>query len=217
MKNTHQTSSWKVPIYKITNRVNRILHQLFENINPSQKEIWELQYVKGDWDYLKNLEQLGHYSIIIGYYYELKRGDSILDVGCGEGIIQEKIGEDNYLRYIGIDISDNAIKQAMKKNSDITRFLTSDALSYETNLTFDVIIFNEILYYFSREKITELLKKYDKILDNDGIIIVSMYLNEENELIWKLIQTYFALIDETKITNKNGASWKCKVFRKVNE
>ncbi len=213
MKKRRQISVGKIALYKVTNRFNKILQNIFEKINPTQKEIWELQYLKGDWDFLKNIEQLGLYSIIVGYVNELKKDGTILDVGCGEGVLQEKIGENNYSKYIGIDISANAINKALKKSSDKTQFLVADALNYEPNQKFGVIIFNEILYYFSEKQIIDILKKYENYLEKDGIIIVSMYQNEANETIWNLLQSFFILMDETKIINKNGTAWKCKVFK----
>src|SRR5690348_2798439 len=51
----------------------------------SQKQ-WEAEYQNGRWEYMKNLEELARYSIIVGYVDYLKKGGAILDVGCGEGI-----------------------------------------------------------------------------------------------------------------------------------
>ncbi|MHA1696613.1 MAG: class I SAM-dependent methyltransferase, partial [Candidatus Helarchaeota archaeon] len=187
MKKRSQISAWKYAVYQITNRFNRLLRNILEKINLPQKEIWELQYLKGDWNYLKNFEQLARYSMIVGYINELKKGGAILDVGCGEGVLQEKIGEMNYSKYVGIDISDHVINKALKKNNEKTIFQVADTLTYEPDQKFDVIVFNEILYYFSKKQILELLKKYQNFLKKEGIIIVSMYQNEENETIWNLI------------------------------
>ncbi|MHA1725188.1 MAG: hypothetical protein ACTSXH_10160, partial [Promethearchaeota archaeon] len=68
-----------------------------------------------------------------------------------------------------------------------------------------------------KKQILELLKKYQNFLKKEGIIIVSMYQNEENETIWNLIQSTFILLDETKVIKRKGAAWKCKVFQSPNK
>ena len=85
-------------------------------------------------------------------------------MGCGEGIIQEKIGTFNYNKYLGIDISDEAIKKGMNKKNEKTFFQLVDIFNFNTNETFDVIIFNEILYYIDKNKILGLMKQYEKFL-----------------------------------------------------
>ena len=64
------------------------------------KEVWESQYLNGDWIYLRQLEQLARYSVIVGYRQYFKHGCSILDVGCGEGILQEKLSAHGYSGHI---------------------------------------------------------------------------------------------------------------------
>ncbi len=115
---------------------------------PTSKEVWEKQYSKGQWDYLYQLEELAHYSIILGYIRNLKTGGSILDIGCGKGILQERLALYGYSKYVGIDISDNAIRQASCKANDKTTFIASDATRYSPTEAFDAIVFNEVLYYF---------------------------------------------------------------------
>src|SRR5438876_6993820 len=79
---------------------------------PRLAEEWDSQYEKGHWEYMKCLEEVGRYSLIAGYIHYLKPGGSILDVGCGEGILQQRLNLDGISKYVGIDISKVAIDAA---------------------------------------------------------------------------------------------------------
>jgi hypothetical protein len=76
------------------------------------QEQWEQEYREGCWSYLQNARELAHYSMIIGYYTHYRPGGSLLDVGCGEGVLQRRLRALGYARYLGIDSSEEAIARA---------------------------------------------------------------------------------------------------------
>ncbi|HEY2662863.1 MAG TPA: hypothetical protein VGI47_00885 [Candidatus Binataceae bacterium] len=57
---------------------------------------WEKEYASGQWSYMKGVDDLARYSLIVGYYDFFKAGGSILDLGCGEGILQQKLAGCGY-------------------------------------------------------------------------------------------------------------------------
>jgi 2-polyprenyl-3-methyl-5-hydroxy-6-metoxy-1,4-benzoquinol methylase len=97
---------------------------------------------------MRDLDELPRYSIIAGYLQYLKPGGSVLDVGCGEGLLQQRLGLSGYSKYVGIDISETAINEASSRQDEKTSFICADAVTYTPNELFDVIVFNEALYYF---------------------------------------------------------------------
>ena len=80
-----------------------------EEVPPQAR--WEREYASGRWSYLGGVDELAHYSVIVGYYAFLKPGGSVLDVGCGEGILQTRLSPHGYCRYLGIDFAAGAIHQ----------------------------------------------------------------------------------------------------------
>jgi len=103
---------------------------------------WDEQFKEGRWDYLRSLQQAPHYGVIAGYVVE-GQGESVLDVGCGIGLLSEYL----YGKiYMGIDHSKEAIKTA-EKAFERRRFHVTDADTYEPEEYFDYVIFNESLYY----------------------------------------------------------------------
>jgi 2-polyprenyl-3-methyl-5-hydroxy-6-metoxy-1,4-benzoquinol methylase len=175
------------------------------------KEEWETQYENGEWRFLTNIEELGHYSIIQGYLLYYEKTKSILDVGCGEGVLQQRLSKVGYQRYFGIDLSEQAIRIARINENVTTRFMQVRAENFKTEEKYDAIIFNEILYY-SEDPIS-LLQKYEHYLSEDGIIIISMCVHRRSTRIWKTLSSKYSFLDDTKIHNKTGNKWICKCFR----
>jgi len=211
-KKSKKSSNWKLIIFTILIKIQMLLKQIVDRFNPLIKVFWETQYLNGDWDHLNKLEHVPLYSVLAGYFQFFKQGGSILDVGCGEGIFQERIGLNSYSKYVGIDISNEAIKSASYKEDEKTYFKRIDVNNFETTETFDIIVFSEILYYLGYTIIPKFMKKYESFLKKDGMFIISMMDNPNTNEIWRTLESMYPLIDKTEISNKSGHSWTCKVF-----
>jgi 2-polyprenyl-3-methyl-5-hydroxy-6-metoxy-1,4-benzoquinol methylase len=172
---------------------------------------WDCQYENGNWGYMHQLQELARYSVIAGYFQHLKPGGSILDIGCGEGILQQRLAGQFYSHYFGIDISGVAIEKATIRGNENTFFIEADAEHYLPSESFDAIIFNEILYYISNP--ISLLKRYESFLKSDGVYIISMFHDLRNAMIWRRLPNLYFLIDEVKVSNKSGVSWVCRVVK----
>jgi len=176
------------------------------------KEEWEAEYSGGQWDRLRSVEELAHYSVIAGYYHYFKQGGSILDVGCGEGILHESLSPYNYSRYVGIDISEEAIRRGARKQDERTSFIRADVDNYTPDESFDTIIFSETLYYF--ENPGGIMKKYASFLNKSGIFIISVYgKRERNMLVWKMIEKVCVVVDEVRVYHHSGKFWVIKVVK----
>lgn len=174
------------------------------------EEEWETHYSSERWEFLKEVGQLAHYSVIVGYCCYFKQPGTILDIGCGEGILQEKLRPYKYSRYVGVDISTEAIHLAPNKQDERTLFVRADASRYIPNERFNIIIFNECLYYFKDP--LSVMRRYANFLEENGLLIVSMYVTERTKCIWKILEKSYTPDDEVRVTNKSGVSWIIKVF-----
>ena len=206
-------SIWKGGLYKILIKIKKILNMAIYTLYPSDQASWDSQYVRGAWDHMKDLNQLGRYSIIVGYLKMLKPGGSILDIGCGDGLVLEQLDSNDYSKYVGFDISAEAIRRVLKKAGENVEFIRNDMQTYDTSEVFDVIIFNESLYYVGDSKILGILQKYKHYLKEDGISIISIFQHRRSNNIWKVANSVFTPIDGTKIINKNEKTWIIKVFK----
>ena len=174
---------------------------------------WEQDYSEGKWQYLDNVRQLGHYSLIIGYYMYYRPHSSVLDVGCGHGVLQRRLRALGYARYVGVDTSQHAIDQAKTERDDQTAFCCADAESYVPQETFDVIIFNEVVYYFSAP--IDAVARLAQSLNPGGIVIISMVQKEGSRVIWRSLDRVVRAADAVRVINQDRAIWDIKVFPKA--
>lgn len=136
-------------------------------------------------------------------------GHAVLDVGCAQGILQCDL---RYGTYTGIDLSDDAIARARTRPDDRTAFTVADAATYTPARAFDVIVFNECLYYL-RDPVG-VAQRYVDHLTPGGVIVISMF-----DRLWamrRLLQRLRVLgpvAAQAQVANGQGARWTVRVHR----
>jgi 2-polyprenyl-3-methyl-5-hydroxy-6-metoxy-1,4-benzoquinol methylase len=165
------------------------------------KEHWNSQYEKGAWDRLTygqpNTEFIADYII-----EQAKRGEaiSVLDVGCGNGGLARLLSEQVNISYCGLDISPTAIETAQSFHPH-AKFIVSEAMTPpETLGTFDIIVFNEVVYYFEP---ADLIGRYKLHARPGTVILVSIVRTWRSWFIWSRVGHVVRI--ETKRTLKDEA------------
>ena len=177
--------------------------------HPASKDAWDSDYSRGKWNFIGSIEELSHYSVLIGYASYIKHDAKILDVGCGSGVLFKRFRPYGYSRYFGIDISEVAIKSLSHFEDMNTSFIMSDGENFETEERFDIIIFNETLYYFSHPDL--IIKKFASYLEKGGLFLISCYTSSNRSMaIARLIRRQMKIISETR-TTQGRRSWVCMV------
>jgi 2-polyprenyl-3-methyl-5-hydroxy-6-metoxy-1,4-benzoquinol methylase len=160
-------------------------------------ETWDSEYRAGRWDYLDTLDNIGGLLTVFGYCQYLSP-NSILDVGCGEGLLAKKLTALDYEKYLGIDISSEAVAKAVKLRGDArTRFSVSNALTFVAQTPFDVIVFNQSLYYMPDP--VGAIRRYAGFLTSSGRMIVSMYDCGRTRAAWSLIADHIDVEDSITV------------------
>lgn len=182
---------------------------------PISRDSWETQYLSGQWKYMEQIDELARYSIIVGYIEYLKPMGAILDVGCGEGILFNKLQPYGYSKYLGIDISKSALTKLTEKQDEKTFFVQADAETYQPAVTVDIIVFNETLYYFHDP--LKVIERYSCSLAKDGFLIVETYVASLRAMsILQRLKTIYFVVDETRTTHEaSSKSWICSVLAPV--
>ena len=146
---------------------------------------WEKEFSGGNWDYLGKIPvERARNSVICGVF-ALQHAPSgkILDVGCGEGVLSDYLNEEQKKHYMGIDLSHEAIKIAKKKRETLS-FMQADASAFvpTPGQTYDIIVFNEMLYYMNHK---EILEKYSTpaYLSAGGIIVISVWFSKKFDVL----------------------------------
>jgi SAM-dependent methyltransferase len=177
---------------------------------------WNRQYKNGRWEYLKNDIEAPRYVKILEAIKQYSTPQpSILDLGCGEGVLRLRLEDEVIGYFLGIDFSKVSIKTACRysfKNSD---FQVADLHYYKPPQDFDVVVFNEAFYYINNAVRTKVLNRVLERLKKGGILITSIY--KEGKGCWE----YFDIPEleqfefTTVKTKKEGTYWKIGVYGKV--
>ena len=186
----------------------RVMRAIRRALHIDRERRWNTEYAKGGWDWLHNLDELGHHAILAGYFRRLKPHGSVLDVGCGDGVLLELLGG-GYSRYLGIDFAE-AIRLADARRDAQTEFRTADMNDFSTIEQFDAIVFNESVYY--HHNAVAGLRRYEAMLSPGGVFLVSMHGKERNDAIWTLLEERYAVADAVTIRNQAGVTWTAKVL-----
>ncbi|MDR0723255.1 MAG: class I SAM-dependent methyltransferase [Treponema sp.] len=135
------------------------------------KQFDKIAFLPDKWDHN---QQYQHYLL----KHIPKNCNTILDVGCGTGELTKKLV--SYSKeIIGIDISENMIHEAKKRNNDekITYLKVSvEKYFEEADKTFDIIISIAALHHMDEEKILQMMK--NKLTRNGKIVILDLVKSE---------------------------------------
>jgi 2-polyprenyl-3-methyl-5-hydroxy-6-metoxy-1,4-benzoquinol methylase len=151
--------------------------------------------------------------VVVGYCSSIKPHSAILDVGCGTGILIRQLRTAGFISYLGVDLSEKAIEQAKKHQSEVVRFEVANAEAFQPREEYDVIIFNEILYYFPDPR--RVVSRYAEYLRSGGIVIISMHRTPNSRKIWRLLEGCGNVRDAVCVTNTiNRLTWDIRVYAK---
>jgi 2-polyprenyl-3-methyl-5-hydroxy-6-metoxy-1,4-benzoquinol methylase len=175
-------------------------------------QTWEAQYAAGRWDFLAELCELARFSVLAGYIEHLKPGGTVLDVGCGQGVLLRRLAGSTYSRYVGIDISDSAIAVARQQRTERSTFFAADCEAYSPAGEFDVIVFNEVLCCLRDPLRT--VERYASSLRPGGLLLSSVCTAARGSatIRWRLRRAY-PTVDEVRVVHRGrNVSWVCTAF-----
>lgn len=181
--------------------LQRILRGEDVVIITQSRESWEAQFKRGLWDRLADRQPNTEY---IAKYIAEKGFKKVLDVGCGNGgLAKSLLVICPEVEITGIDISETAIFQASKITSRAHWIVDDITRPPIDRGQFDIIVFNEVLYYVDIGKV---LPQYRPLLKSEGEVIISIVRSWRSIfLIWR-IRAFVKIVRHNKISSKLN-SW----------
>ena len=166
----------------IVDRTLRFTRGFVLSYGPSsiKKRLWDREFSGTKWDFIDNT--LG--DCVYPYLETYANKGNILDLGCGPGNTANELAENVYARYIGVDISENALAKAVKRTQKNGRggknsFVNSDFLGYNPAEEFDVILFRESMYHIPYGQVLPILKRFSTHLKSTGVFIVRLNAGDQ--------------------------------------
>ncbi|MFJ4851608.1 MULTISPECIES: class I SAM-dependent methyltransferase [unclassified Streptomyces] len=134
------------------------------------REEWNEQFRSGRWDYLTEGPEQARY-VEIRNRVLAAGAASVLDVGCGTGVLRDCLGDAFTGRYVGVDWSHAALAGRIRRPGET--LVCADASRLPLRGTFDVVVLSEVLYYLD-----EPAAAVDRMLGlvaPGGQLLVSLY------------------------------------------
>ncbi len=135
----------------------------------------------GHWARLDDLQNKPRYREIERLRRDYAPFSSVLDVGCGAGVVRNHITTP--ARYLGIDSEPHAIEAARQniRSDSREQFICGDIsdLTLLAGQRFGFIVFAEVLYYQpSAQHAVQLVKSYvEKVLSPTGFFLVTTWVH----------------------------------------
>lgn len=172
---------------------------------------WDAQYAKGSWKKVLHNNALNT-QIIAEMCAKKGAGERvrILDAGCGSGALLDELRKSGIVyTYVGFDFSAEAISQIRDIDVSHESVLVADVrVPPKLEGMFDVIVFNEVLYYVSPWRT---VSNYKKLLAPQGILVVSIYNTWRRTIIFLLLALPISFTDSRFIQDSKGKrSWVIK-------
>ncbi len=170
----------------------------YRPILPSTATTWDRDYAAGELEYYRRLSETARYGVLIGYLTGVGGPFRVLDVGCGIGILRERLDAVPLTEYVGIDVSSVAVEAARARRTDpLTTFVPTG--SPRGLGPFDVAVCNEMLYVVERP--TALLDEVADELRAGGYLLVSMMRHRGERALWRMVDRRFERLDAVECRN----------------
>ena len=117
----------------------------------------------------------------------VRDGDSVLDVGCGNGRLLDVLSERN-VDYLGIDFSDGLVEQAKQKYPG-NKFRVIDILNpFASGKKYDVVFLISALNHFPKGYQDQVLNNIKQVVKDNGYLLMinwDMWNFKARKSVWR--------------------------------
>jgi trans-aconitate methyltransferase len=184
-----------------------LLDQSYESYYSS--EIWERKY-RDEHYHLGDPQEDGRFGALLQVLRRYDRGP-MLDLGCGNGLLWKHYRPLSESPLIGVDYSDTAIAKANSLALPNAEFNAADYRNFKPGRELTVVVFNESLYYI--EAFLDAIATAESFLDDQGVIVVSMFDTLVTRRIWKRLLERRKWLQSISVHDQRSKrTWTIRVF-----
>ena len=167
---------------------------------------WDADYASGALEHYGSPYERVRYSVLIGFLRVLEPR-TILDLGCGVGLLRAHIEDLGFEEYLGIDPSAVAIESARAQEFSRSHF---EVGTHPTGIH-DVIVCNEMLYYVP--DLDDLLGRIAASLAPGGKLVTSIYKHPGDFALHHRLSRAFRTVTGADVRNPlTRHRWKLAVY-----
>ena len=144
----------------------------------------------------------------------VSKGDTVLDIGCGNGALLRDIAAKTDAPAVGIELSGVNVEKARKALTDFPKveIINNDILKYDARDKFDVVVLSNVLEHI--ENRVGLLQHISSTYDPEKILLrVPMFEREwlvpykkELGIEWRLDNTHYIEYTEAEFRDEIAAA-----------
>lgn len=182
-------------------------------------ESWEGLYAQGYAGMLDEPRQRARHYVIAGLLGDLApRGASILDIGCGGGTTYRLL-RGSRPAYVGVDLSENAIQHCRERygRDPSCSFEVSSFERFAPERRFEVVLLNEVLYYFPATRARAMVEKaISHLAGPESLLVISMSNRAKGRLLWALLHSLPPPLQRISVQRSAvaifGGEWTVKAY-----
>ena len=140
--------------------------------------------------------------LVIDFAAKIKPGGKVLDIGCGTGYPITTFLSEYGFAITGIDIAENLLQKAIKRNIPNTNLHLCDFFDFEPTERFDGIIAFDSFFHFPKDKQAEIYGRVSKWMNIGGYLLFT-HGTKEGEISGEMFNEifYYGSLD-TQVVHK---------------
>jgi 2-polyprenyl-3-methyl-5-hydroxy-6-metoxy-1,4-benzoquinol methylase len=159
---------------------------------------WHENYADHHADSHGALDEAARYGVLLAYLGFHGGTPTVLDVGCGAGVLRRRLGTVPFSSYLGVDPTAAAIDQARELEDERTSFRVADPMVDDVG-RHDVVVCNEVLYFAPDPE--QLVDRLGSLAHPGGLLLTSIWRHPGDTVLWGWIDDRYELLDRVAVRN----------------
>jgi len=180
---------------------------------PIAKEALDREYRSGNWDHFFGWDELPRNLVLAGaIHHHFPAAPRVLDLGCGSGRLATVFRPYPFARYLGVDLSTEAVARARALQLPAMEFAEGDYETWRPDGQFEAISFNECIGYARDPAAT--LRAFGAHLAPGGLFFLSHFRFGAYAAQWRRMAGVCDTVHATAVMSADGKQvWDIRVLR----